>query len=98
MESQKITVTLPRQLLKQLDNVALHDFASRSDVIRIALLDYLSQPTRQVIADPEAVAVDKMYERIKKDYPFINPHDKGLVRFYYEMKIKGFTEESEATE
>lgn len=37
--SQAINITVPRELLKKVDELAKHDYTSRSDIIRQALLD-----------------------------------------------------------
>jgi len=38
-QSQAINITIPKQLLQQVDELAKHDFTSRSDIIRQSLLD-----------------------------------------------------------
>ncbi len=39
MKTRAINITVPTQLLKQVDELAARDYTSRSDVIRQALLD-----------------------------------------------------------
>jgi metal-responsive CopG/Arc/MetJ family transcriptional regulator len=39
MKSQAINITIPKELLKKVDDLAKRDYTSRSDVIRQALLD-----------------------------------------------------------
>jgi len=42
--SQTVNVTIPKELLKQVDALAKRDYTSRSDVIRQALLQKIRQP------------------------------------------------------
>ncbi len=44
--SIKITLTIPKSLLKQVEITAQRDYTTRSDVIRQALVDYLRQYER----------------------------------------------------
>ena len=45
-QSQAINITIPKELLVQVDNLAKQDYTSRSDIIRQALLDKLRQSKR----------------------------------------------------
>jgi metal-responsive CopG/Arc/MetJ family transcriptional regulator len=44
--TQAINITIPKELLVQVDNLAKQDFTSRSDIIRQALLDKLRKSKR----------------------------------------------------
>ncbi len=47
----RINITLPKEVLRQLDVVAKHECASRSDAIRLALIDWIkSSPHRARLA------------------------------------------------
>jgi metal-responsive CopG/Arc/MetJ family transcriptional regulator len=84
--SKKLTITLPPALIEQIDRLALHDFASRSDIIRLAVLKYVREPQNKIIADPDSVAIAKMYEDIKGDHPYLDPNDAELIKFIYEQR------------
>lgn len=40
-ETRRLCVTLPAELLEQVDKIAWRDFCKRSDVTRIALIEYI---------------------------------------------------------
>jgi len=42
--SRTVNITIPKELLKQVDALAKRDYTSRSDVIRQALLDRIRRP------------------------------------------------------
>jgi metal-responsive CopG/Arc/MetJ family transcriptional regulator len=85
--SHKITITLPAELLKKVDLWGEHELASRSDVVRMALLAYLREPHRMVVTKPDNGALDKMYEQIKEYYPYLSRHDEEMVVFLYKEKM-----------
>ncbi len=87
LESQRITITLPGQIVKEMDLWGRHVYASRSDVIRMALLNYLRQPERLVVTEPQKEALDKMFEQIKEFYPYLRRHDEEMVKFLYDEKF-----------
>lgn len=43
MQTQTINISLPQQLVKIMDNIAVRQFSSRSDLIRTAVLDYINR-------------------------------------------------------
>jgi Arc/MetJ-type ribon-helix-helix transcriptional regulator len=47
-KSQTINITVPKELLKQVDALAVQDYTSRSDIIRQALLEKLRRPSQQL--------------------------------------------------
>ncbi len=48
VQSKAINVTIPEELLKQVDALAVQDYTSRSDIIRQALLDKVRKPVREL--------------------------------------------------
>ena len=54
---ERISLTLPAELLKRFDTWALQHYASRSSAIRQALLDYL-ETNRAPAAQPEEPAAE----------------------------------------
>lgn len=81
--SQRVTITLDKSLLKMIDNLARYDYASRSDVIRQAIAEYMRDSSRRLIADPDSIATDKMYEAIKEKHPYLSPNDSLLIHLVY---------------
>jgi Arc/MetJ-type ribon-helix-helix transcriptional regulator len=51
-KSQTVNITVPKELLKQVDALAKRDYTSRSDIIRQALLDKIRQPQLDEWGDP----------------------------------------------
>ncbi len=45
--TRTINITVPRELLKQVDALAKRDYTSRSDIIRQALLDKIRRPANR---------------------------------------------------
>jgi metal-responsive CopG/Arc/MetJ family transcriptional regulator len=87
--TKKITITLPTQLIKQLDNLVLHDLSNRSAVIRQALWEYIRQPQNEIVANPESIPIKRMLEAIEEDFPDMDPNDHELIKFFYKQKVKG---------
>ncbi len=87
LSSRKVTITLPEVLLNQVDRLAQHDYGNRSSVIRMALLQFVRQPSNKLVADPDSVAVAKLYQQLKAEHPHLDPDDATLIRFLYEQKI-----------
>lgn len=85
--SQKLTISLPKGLVKKLDRLAKYDYVGRSQVIHAALLQYMRDPQNQLIAEPDSVSIAKLFEYIKDDHPYLDPTDKELIQFLYEQKI-----------
>lgn len=86
--SQKVTITLPAGLLKQVDRLAEHEYGNRSSVIRTALLQLVREPHNKLIADPDSVAIAKMYQELKSRHPYLDPNDTKLIQFLYEQKTE----------
>jgi predicted DNA-binding protein len=85
--SQKISICLSTKLLQKIDNLAEYSYANRSDIIRQALVTYVHDPSNVLIADPNAVVMQKAYEYIKDDHPYLDPNDFELIQFIYEQKL-----------
>ena len=78
--SQTVNITIPKELLKQVDALAKRDYTSRSDVIRQALLERIRRPMKdewgeegswETLADfreinPEGVPAEEVLEVLKK--------------------------------
>jgi metal-responsive CopG/Arc/MetJ family transcriptional regulator len=90
--SQKISVSLPTSLIQQMDKWANYEYTNRSDVIRTALLEFLRDPSRLIVTDPESIVTDKMYELIKDEHPYLNPRDEAMVKFLYDLKMSKMEE------
>lgn len=55
-ETVRINLTIPKSLLETVDEAAVQDYTTRSDIIRIALLWYLRPQGRDLDqADPEVI-------------------------------------------
>lgn len=87
LASRKITITLPDELINKLDLWGSHVYASKSDVIRMALVEYLHQPQRLLVTEPHKEAFDKMYEQIKEFYPYVSRRDEEMIKLFYEQKF-----------
>lgn len=85
--SRKITITLPDELIDKLDLWGKHVYASKSDVIRMALVEYLHQPQRLLITVPQKEALDKMYEQLKEFYPYLPRQDEEMIKLLYDQKF-----------
>lgn len=46
IQSKAINITIPAELLKQVDALAVRDYTSRSDIVRQALLEKVRKPVR----------------------------------------------------
>lgn len=86
--SQRINITLPPGLLKQVDRLVEHNYGNRSTIIRNALLDYVRQPSNKLIANPNSVNIAKLYRELKAEHPYLNPDDAELIQFLYEQRTK----------
>ena len=71
--TKRILLTISTELLKQVDDVAARDYASRSGVIRLALLEYLRKPEnidkRAAVGAGRDVALERFLEDFKKENP-----------------------------
>lgn len=86
--SQKITIALPTELFIQVERLAAYTYSRPGTIIRQAVSEYVRDPQRAVIADPESGQVEKMYEYIKDSHPYLDPQDAVLIRLLYDLKIK----------
>ncbi len=78
----RITISLPPALIEQLDTLAKTDYAKRSTVIRLALLEYLrNRQTADDFAQPTETVIEKMHH----EFPGTPPNDIELLQFmtYY---------------
>lgn len=48
VQSKAINITIPEELLRQVDALAVRDYTSRSDIIRQALLDRVRQSKKEL--------------------------------------------------
>ncbi len=78
--SQTVNITIPKELLEQVDALAKRDYTSRSDVIRQALLQRIRRPavdewgdegTWETLIDfrdinPQGVPAEEVLEAMKK--------------------------------
>ncbi len=87
--SQKVTITLPATLLAKLDKLAAYGYASRTDIIRQAVVQLIHEPQNELIVSPDTVVTGKMYDYIKTDHPYLDPDDTVLIRFLYKQKMSG---------
>jgi hypothetical protein len=87
-QSKRVSFTLSTRLLAMINNVADYNQISQSSVVRMALLDYMRKPENELVADPESIAIDKMYESLRDQHPYLDPGDKGLIKVLYELKIE----------
>jgi metal-responsive CopG/Arc/MetJ family transcriptional regulator len=86
--SQRINITLPAGLLKQVDRLVEHDYGNRSTIIRNALLEYVRQPNHKLIADPDSVNIAKMYQELKAEHEYLDPADAELIQFLYQQRMR----------
>jgi metal-responsive CopG/Arc/MetJ family transcriptional regulator len=84
--NKKLTITLPSEMIRQIDNLVKYNLSNRSSVIRQAVWQYVRDPQYEIIANPDAVAVSKMYDYIKDDHPYLDPSDADLIKFLYDYK------------
>ncbi|HEX4774803.1 MAG TPA: ribbon-helix-helix domain-containing protein [Candidatus Saccharimonadales bacterium] len=91
--TRKITITIPAELLEQLDRPVRHELSTRSGVIRQAVWDYAHKPQNEVIANPDRLPIDHMFKAVEDDYPGLDPNNAALIKFFYEQKVRGQTEE-----
>ena len=85
-QGHRTTFVIPKHLLQQIDNLVNHTLSSRSDIIRLALLEYVCKPEHKLIANPDKVAVEKAYKYIQEDHPYLNPNDTEMIMLLSEQK------------
>lgn len=76
---KQIAISIPNDLLKQVDEAAKQDYTSRSDIIRIALLWYLRPQGRDLAKlSPEEIykilnnrRMRAYFNKIKKDLDYL---------------------------
>lgn len=84
--SQRVTVSLPKTLVIQIDRLAKHQFGRRSSVVRGALQRYVQLPENEFIANPNHRALMQQYEELKADHPYLSPQDHQLITILYDLK------------
>lgn len=78
-KSQTVNITLPKELLKQVDALAKRDYTSRSDIIRQALLAKVRQPEPlDEWGDPVSENWQTLIDFREHGYPNGIPGDKLL--------------------
>jgi Arc/MetJ-type ribon-helix-helix transcriptional regulator len=67
MENERITVRLPKRDLASIDAfIELGEFASRSEVIRHAVRDYLRKRTQEILESADQIKqVEQLRQEIK---------------------------------
>jgi hypothetical protein len=73
--SKRVNLTISMALLKRVDMLASRDYASRSDIIRLALLEYIRRPENEL---PQAGDPD--LKRVQAAHPEIPPDDIALLK------------------
>lgn len=87
-QSQRITITLPAVLVQQVDRLADYEFGSRSDVIRQAIVKMMREPQNELIANPDVVVTEKLYQYIKAEHPYLGADGTTYIRLLYNQKIQ----------
>lgn len=99
--SCRINITLPQELLRQLDVVAKFECASRSDAVRLALTDWLRANPRRLRlisgSEPEEIAKENrpksIFEQLTAEQrAVVTRHRKGEIAFP-ELLESGITPE-----
>jgi hypothetical protein len=75
-----ISLTIPPDLLEQVDTFARQDYETRSGLIRRALREYI---TSKHAARSVVTAAD--FNEIRKKYPYIDPNDTGMLQLIKEL-------------
>ncbi|MDB5164382.1 MAG: hypothetical protein JWL89_8 [Candidatus Saccharibacteria bacterium] len=92
MEPQRITISVPQQLLARIDATAKKELTSRSDIMRRALLLYCREnsiPAVDTVPKTD-VLEDEDFSEILAKYPTVNPNDRQLLKFYRDMEKEGY--------
>lgn len=77
-KSQTVNITVPRELLKQVDAMAKRDFTTRSDMIRQALLEKIRRPALDEWGDPLSENWQTLIDFRKEGYPNGIPADEFI--------------------
>jgi len=56
--------------------------------VRMALVEYINDPDRKFISNPNKKLLAAAYDYIKDDYPFVDPNDEMLVMLMSKQKAK----------
>ncbi|PIZ63197.1 hypothetical protein COY17_01080 [Candidatus Saccharibacteria bacterium CG_4_10_14_0_2_um_filter_52_9] len=87
--ASKVTITVPADLLELTDEAVDKEMTSRSDIIRLALLDYLrSHPSEQPLSLlRQSGPTEDQLNRMRQDFPNVAPDDIELLQFltYYKF-------------
>lgn len=83
--SAKISITIPTELLDELEELAKHNYASRSGIIRLALLEYIRKPENDVkeikrIRKVRQELNQQELDRLRAAHPEIPPDDIQLLK------------------
>ena len=68
-KSQTVNITVPRELLKQVDALAKRDYTSRSDIIRQAMLEKIRRPQLDEWGDPLSENWQTLIDFREEGYP-----------------------------
>ncbi len=84
--SKIISLTLPEELLTQIDELAKRDYATRSDIIRQAALNYvresgISEVEIKKTPAPKKPKPQRDMKKLAKKYPQVMPGDVQLLEF-----------------
>jgi predicted transcriptional regulator len=78
----RVTITLPEPMLDRLDSIAAAEGLTRSDVVREAASNYLSQRDRQSSLSARGAAVHEdlaWLEQVARQIPCTAPHSLELL-------------------
>ena len=73
-----VNITIPKELLKRVDALAVRDYTSRSDIIRQALLDKIRQPQLDEWGDPISENWQKVIDLREHGYPNGIPAEEAI--------------------
>jgi Arc/MetJ-type ribon-helix-helix transcriptional regulator len=96
--SRKINISLDEKLLRYIEELAVRDFANRSDIIRQAIVEYIrksenkvqiSERTENLPTESSEESVMKLSEealdKLRQEFSYVRPDDIELLQFlaYY---------------
>ena len=83
---RRICITIPPEMLRELDKLCDHYFTNRSSLIRRALAKLMDEPTNKAIINPENQVTALKYEIIKGEHPYLDPNDGAMIKMLYDLK------------
>ncbi len=82
-QSVRINLTIPKGLLDTVDKAALIDYTSRSDIIRVALLQYIRERSDLQPRPKELTPEEK---EVLEKHPYIDPSDHAMIELILQNK------------